>query len=350
MNPILVEFGPFTIKAYGLMLMVGFLSGIWMGCRRAEKAKADPDVILNMGFIAIIFGILGARIFYVIHYFDRDFAHQKNVILAIIDVSRGGLEFYGGLIGGMLAIIIYLWTTRRSIRWYLDIAAPTLAWGLAWTRIGCFLNGCCWGGACDLPWGVQFPYGSAPFSQQWSESNRITLPKELIFNLENGSARIVHSSFLDLSESDLEGDTAGGSFSCSPGLRTKVIRDHLRDNNISLEELRRMASELRSHPVHPTQLYSSINAFLLYILTAAFFWRRRRHGTVAVMLLMVYPISRFLLEIIRSDNPHDTVSLTASQFVSVGMFAVAVLWWLALRRLPERSRYAVPLEPLPTNP
>lgn len=64
------------IKSYGVMMMVAFLGGIWLACRRAMKVKADPDVVLNMGFIALITGVVGARAFFVIHYWSGRFANH----------------------------------------------------------------------------------------------------------------------------------------------------------------------------------------------------------------------------------------------------------------------------------
>src|SRR5262245_52820514 len=137
------------IKSYGVMMMIAFLTGIWLACRRAERSRANPDVILNMGFIALICGIVGARAMYVIHYWDTHFANQPNPWWAAFDIRAGGLEFLGGPILVVPALWIYLrYVARVSTRWYLDMAAPALPWGLAITRIGCFLNGCCWGAVC----------------------------------------------------------------------------------------------------------------------------------------------------------------------------------------------------------
>ena len=83
-------------KSYGVMMMIAFLTGIWMACRRAERSRANPDVILNMGFIALVCGIVGARAMYVIHYWDTRFANQPSPWLAALDIRAGGLEFLGG--------------------------------------------------------------------------------------------------------------------------------------------------------------------------------------------------------------------------------------------------------------
>ena len=119
-------------------------------------------MVLNCGFIALIGGIFGSRTMYVLHYWEQfdqyDTAFQT--FRAIIDVRQGGLEVYGGFLLVVGAVIVYLWRGRHSIRWYFDILAPSAALGMAIGRVGCLLNGCCWGGVCtELPWGVTFPFG-----------------------------------------------------------------------------------------------------------------------------------------------------------------------------------------------
>ena len=345
MRPVLFEFGPFSIKSYGLMLMIGFLGGIWWATRRAEKCKADPDVILNMGFIALILGVIGARVFYVIHYYQRDFAGKG--VFAMIDISRGGLEFYGGFVGGIGGTLLYLLVTGRSIRWYLDIAAPTLMWGLAWGRAGCLLNGCCWGGPTQLPWAITFPYGSLAFRQHWLQYNKITLPKELILMPGSGAySTVIPYDWLNITEKDLNDPKgAGASCSCAPKPDAGALRTHLDNVGMELPQLRALAAQHRSLSVHPTQIYGILNAFLLAMLLESVFWWRRRHGTVAALAFMIYPVSRFLLEMIRSDNPHDAASLTASQAVSVGIFLCGVTMMVGLRYLRERAPSAAPISP-----
>ena len=135
--------GGITIKTYGFFLMVGFLSAVWLAMRRAQRVKADSDRILDLSFLALIFGVGGARFMYVVHYWRTDFADAPNRLWAIVDIRLGGLEFLGGIIGAMAAIVIYLLLRRQSIRLHLDIMAPGAMWGLAFGRLGCFFNGCC---------------------------------------------------------------------------------------------------------------------------------------------------------------------------------------------------------------
>ncbi|MBN1347321.1 MAG: prolipoprotein diacylglyceryl transferase [Phycisphaerae bacterium] len=174
--------GGIPIKGYGLMMMIGFLSAIYLCMRRAQKVRSDPDIVLNAGFLALLFGVFGARIFYVVHYWDSHF--KARGLMAALDVTSGGLEWYGGFLAAVVAITIYLWIKGHSVRLFLDIMAPSVMWGLAFGRLGCTLNGCCFGGTCPsyIPWplAVTFPYGS-PAHIHHVRSNRAAVPRELMY-------------------------------------------------------------------------------------------------------------------------------------------------------------------------
>ncbi len=372
-----------TVKTYGFCLMVGFLSAVWLAMRRGARVKVDPDRVLDLSFLALVFGVGGARLFYVIHYWKTDFAEAPNALLAIIDIRQGGLEFLGGFLGAIAAIIIYLTLKKQSIRLYLDILAPSLMWGLAIGRIGCFFNGCCFGGLCVTPghqakyaWAVQFPYGSPAQMRQW-EDRQVTIPAELI-NTAALQPYPLQASTLNLSVETREGpqrrveeletalakakENAPGSpevraleskLQAAEAVLTKVRTKHrLADldraqkfpsrrnpeRKTSVSELQQLAAQCRSLPVHPAQLYAAINAFLLSGLLTAVFYRRKRHGVVIGLVIVLYSITRVLLELIRTDNPHDVAGLTISQFVSVAMFVCGVVYLIVLyKMLPERS-------------
>jgi len=152
------------VNSYGTMMVIGFLIGVYLACRRAKRMGIDPNLMTDVGMIAIISGILGARIFFVIEYY-KDFS--GNWIEAI-RIDKGGLVFYGGFFAAVVCVSYYVWRKKQSMADILDISTPSLAVGLAFTRIGCFLNGCCWGKVCSaaLPWAVYFPQNSGTFKQQ----------------------------------------------------------------------------------------------------------------------------------------------------------------------------------------
>jgi len=374
-----------TVKTYGFCLMIGFLSAVWLAMRRAERVKANPDTILDLSFLALIFGVGGARAFYVIHYWQGRFASAPNKLLAIIDITEGGLEFLGGLLGATVAVLIYAYWTKRSIRLYLDIMAPSAMWGLALGRLGCFFNGCCFGGMCVAastgqplqPWAVQFPFASPAHHRQWEE-REVAVPAELIYTSKHvlqpflvpgtqlamsverrdrpnrryedaaKAYKEAHAKAPD-SEKTVELKKAMEAAERAKQKNKRKVAaltaaqnfTSRRDPNrrTSVSELEQIASTHHSRWVHPTQLYSSINALLLSGVLAGLFYIRKRHGLVIVTLFLLYPIPRTLLEMIRVDNPHDVGGLlTISQFVSLIMFIVGLVALVILYKwLPERS-------------
>lgn len=380
-----------TIKSYGFCLMVGFLSAVWLGMKRAQRVKADPDVVLDLALLCLLFGVGGARVFYVVHYWSTQFASAANPLLAIIDITKGGLEFLGGFIGAVFAIVVYALRKKISLRLYLDIMAPITMWGLAFGRLGCFLNGCCFGAVCVAPavpgngtsaprpeyaWTVEFPFASPAHLRQW-ESRQVTVPAELIAtDVKLLQPLLLSSSNLTMSEEDrkkptrkfrdakeaydqavAEGadDERTAALQSTMELAQKRYQAHnsaiydilatqqypsriVPARRTSVTELQDLAAQYGSVPVHPAQLYSSINAMLLSFLLTAIFYVRRRHGVVAAALLILYPIPRILLEMIRTDNPHDVGGLTISQFVSLGLLVSGlVALYVLYTRFPLRS-------------
>ncbi len=159
MYPVLLRIGPISIHSYGLMFAIAFLVGILITLRYAKREKIDADLILELAIYGMIAAILGARILYVIGQWDQ----YKNNILEIFMIQRGGLAFLGGL---TLGILVVAWRAKRKGVPFLklmDVAAPGTALGYAIGRIGCFLNGCCFGIPTDLPWGLRFPFGSLAY-------------------------------------------------------------------------------------------------------------------------------------------------------------------------------------------
>lgn len=392
MNPDLftIPIIDWPVKSYGAMLTLGFLSGVWLSMRRAERLKADPDMILNIGFVCLLCGVGGARLFYVLHYWESSFAKQPNPLFAALNCTSGGLEYYGGLIGAVVGSVVYMAVKRVSIRMYLDILAPGAAWGLAFGRMGCLLNGCCWGGLCvdahnhqTVPWGIQFPFSSPAEVRQW-ENRQLTLPAELIVTPHGGVESFLLPKFLldipvekrekpALEVRQLERDLGDlEALKASPAEIEKTKKDlerarqklkrndqkmYLLNQALSLPsrhdparrmtatELEELADQYRSLPVHPAQVYGIINALLLSWLLVELLYRRQRHGLVFATLCTVYPITRMILEMVRVDNPHDSAGLTISQAVSVGMFLFGAALLFYLYRLPLRSPRAVAYVP-----
>jgi len=152
MRPILFQWGPFTLYSYGLLLAIGFLAAVSVAMRRAVRQGIDPEKVQTICILALISGLIGARLAYV----GLNYRQFMAVPLEIIRLDHGGLVFYGGLIGGVTAVAWYLKKAGLSVGPTLDLLVPPLILAHAFGRIGCFLNGCCYGAPTDLPWGVEF--------------------------------------------------------------------------------------------------------------------------------------------------------------------------------------------------
>jgi prolipoprotein diacylglyceryltransferase len=152
------------IHGYGLMLALGFLAAIYLARWRARRAGEDPDVIVHCGLLALVGGIVGGRIAYVIQHWSTQFAVAPDPLLAMLNVTSGGLIYHGGLILASALVIGYLLMKRLPLRRYLDFVAASVMLGLAFGRVGCLLNGCCFGLPCraDWPLGMRFPMFSKP--------------------------------------------------------------------------------------------------------------------------------------------------------------------------------------------
>ncbi len=153
MHPILFTLGPFHLYSYGLMLAIGFLAAMSLAERQAPAAGLDPAKIQTVGLVALLAGLLGARISYVLLNLPL-FSDQP---LEIFRVDHGGLVFYGGFAAGLIAGALYLRRAGLPFWRTSDLMMPPLVLAHAFGRIGCFLNGCCYGKPSTLPWAVVFP-------------------------------------------------------------------------------------------------------------------------------------------------------------------------------------------------
>ena len=165
-------FGGVKVFGYGAMLVLAFISSTWLACWRARRERLDPEVIGDMSFWVFLFGLVGARLFYCIEYWGEDIKSLWDVV----QYWKGGVVYYGGIVGGVAAFFFY-WRLRPfPLRPYMDVLAPSIAVGTLFGRLGCFLNGCCFGDVCRLPWAVSFPdvftsLGPAP--RPWARSARV---------------------------------------------------------------------------------------------------------------------------------------------------------------------------------
>jgi phosphatidylglycerol---prolipoprotein diacylglyceryl transferase len=154
-HSIAFKIGTFAVHWYGIFVAMGFVAGLWTASRRAPKDGLSGETITDLGPWLIVGTILGARALYVISYWREEFA--AATFYEIFMVQHGGLVFYGGLIGATLAGVLFARVKKLSLWKLADTVAPSIALGSAFGRIGCFMNGCCYGRECRLPWAVTFP-------------------------------------------------------------------------------------------------------------------------------------------------------------------------------------------------
>ena len=153
MHPILFEWGPIHFYSYGLLIALGFLAANGLAARRAVAVGLDPANVQSVALTALIAGLAGGRIAYVFLRWDL----FQNDLLEIIRLDHGGLVYFGGLAGGLLGGILAMRRTGLPVARTVDLLMPPLVLAHAFGRIGCFLNGCCYGKSTTLPWGMRFP-------------------------------------------------------------------------------------------------------------------------------------------------------------------------------------------------
>lgn len=278
------------IFGFGVMLCLAFFGAVSLAAWRAKRSKLDPDVIYDLALWILIGGLVGARAFYVWEYWGTRIRNVGEVF----QIWEGGIVLYGGVMGASIAGLIYWFKRPFPLLPVLDSVAPAIALGLALGRVGCFLNGCCYGDECQVPWAVSFPPGSPPWWHQVVDS---------------------------------QGRLTGHV----PGVTQKVV------NAVHKGQVPQNAAW--SNPIHPTQVYSVIDGLILLGLLLAYYPLRRRDGEVMALLLVTYPVTRFLIERLRGDEPAFFEGLTISQNVSVAVFVAGAAFWVYLWTRPAR-RYA----------
>ena len=317
-----IPFIDWPVYGYGLMLVLGVWAGIELGKRLFAALGLNGDDFVTLGVLGLVSGVVGARLSHVLEnlgtYTDPDRSVGAN-LAAAVNITGGGLTFYGGFIVATVTLLIYGRLKGLPIRLSIDVVAPCLMIGLAFGRVGCLLNGCCWGQTChveQVPWAITFPY-DAPTVDHQLETGQLTVgedvPRELV-----GVVR-----------------TDRG-----PIATTLDARDVAADPRLA-----ELAKGVRSLPVHPTQVYSVLNALLIAASCLAYLTTRPAPGRVFALMLLMYGPSRFALETLRV-NTRLAGDLTYSMWVSIGVTAAGVLLWLAggvlARRMASRTSETSP--------
>ncbi|MBR4317199.1 MAG: prolipoprotein diacylglyceryl transferase [Kiritimatiellae bacterium] len=164
MYPEIFKLGSITIQSYGLFMAIGFAVCFWVATQLAKRSGRNPDEVQTIIMLAAVGGILGARIVYVWQNWATEFAANP---LAMFQIWRGGLVFYGGFLMAALFMLCYAKVKRERILSLTDFCAVLVPLGHCFGRLGCFFFGCCYGRLCPEAWyGCAFPKGSPAWYNQ----------------------------------------------------------------------------------------------------------------------------------------------------------------------------------------
>ncbi len=250
--------GSFPIYGYGLMMVIGFLAAVQVAKYLSRRSRIDPELFVNAALLALIAGVVGARASDVLENlsdFTRSDLSVWQNFYNMINIRSGGLTFFGGLILAFPVVLIYGWLKKVPLRRGMDVAAPCIMIGLAFGRIGCFLNGCCYGAECQLPWAVHFPYQSIAYVDE-VYNNEIRPPAQLMIR-DGNSERLISKDELRRG--------------CAEHL-VRGVDGQWESQRIPLDaSVVALAARQHSRWVQPTELYSSFNAFLIAAVLIAFF-------------------------------------------------------------------------------
>ena len=316
--------GGMAIYSYGVMLVIGFFAAMELAKFLARRSGLDPEIFANAALIALIAGVVGARLSHVIEnigdFTRHDLTFTQNLWNAI-NIRSGGLTYYGGFLLAFAAVLAYGIYKKVPIRLGMDIIAPCVLIGLGFGRIGCYLNGCCYGAQTNLSWAVEFPYHSDAYMQQFDEG-KLQVPPELLKQMPDG--RMLPAPLEDFRPGSAE--------------RALAMRQH-------------------SLSVHPAQWYSTIAAWLIAAFLVAYFALPHAPGRVFALMLILEGVSRFLLEEVRAEpvfapfGKHLFGTMSYSMVLSIPLVALGIALWFWFGSRPDwktQIRRGSPLaEPVP---
>lgn len=316
------RFAGAPIFAYGVMLVVGFFVSMELAKFLARRSKLDPEVFANAALIALVAGVVGARLSHVLEnigdYTRSDLSFGQNLWNAI-NLRSGGLTYYGGFILAFIAVLAYGFYKRVPIRLGMDIIAPCLMVGLGFGRIGCYLNGCCYGAQTSVAWAAEFPYHSDAYLEQ-AHDGLIHVPRDLLG--PDGQARAIE---------DIQADKT-----LSPETRSHLLSE---------------AAGQHALPVHPAELYSTLTAWLIAGLLVAYFTLAHAPGRGFALMLILESITRFLLEMVRAEpvftpfGKHVFGTMSYSMVLSIPLLALGIILWFAFGSRYSTARAPVVAEP-----
>lgn len=275
MYPVLFRIGDFAITSFGLMMFFAFIGGAWATGRMLKRYGLNPELIWDMLAWIAIGGIVCAKLYYLaLHYRDL----MANPLDEII--SRGGLVWYGGLIGGIIAYYLQIRYRKLPVAIMFDATAPALMLSIAIGRMGCFLVGDDYGVYTDGRLGIAFPLGTPPSTAGYLRSVGDSIPA----GIPDGA----------------------------------VVA------------------------VHPTQLYEFVIALILFAVLWQIGKRRLKPGHLFALFMALYAVERFIIEFVRAKGDRYVLGLSTSQLMSVALLAGAVIVWQRQKSKPDWSPQSAP--------
>jgi phosphatidylglycerol:prolipoprotein diacylglycerol transferase len=277
------------IRYYSFFLLAGFFAGYLLLRWRLKQDGIEGRHADNLALILILVCLFGAK------FFNRLFYQPSvtSVWEALKFWKTGGLVFYGGLIFGIISVLLYSAIMRVALTQLADAFAPSLALGLAFGRVGCYMAGCCWGDVCAGP--------------------------EQLACITNAKIRYELHTFPALSGPDFP-------LAVSFPRNSYPYKQHLALGLISTRAP-------RSLPVHPVQLYEAVFCLLLCLLLSKAFPRRKHPGDIFCLFVMAYAAFRFGLEFLRSANPLNYWGMSISQIISLILLSACMALFIARRVL-----------------
>jgi phosphatidylglycerol:prolipoprotein diacylglycerol transferase len=276
MYPELFRIGSFPINTYGVLLALAFLLALIVAAWLAARDGLPRERVYDLGLWMLLAALIGSKVLMLL---TEPVYREHPWQLLSLDFLRSGGVFYGGFLGAVLTG--YLLIRRYGLPWWktADAFAPGIALGLAIGRQGCFAAGCCWGKPTTLPWGVHFT----------EAGHEVTGVPTIVGQLS---------------------ETAQQNYWAS-----------------------KLGGELAPVHLHPTQLYESFAALIIFLFLIWLHRRKRFDGQVILFYALLYGITRFTIEFFRDDPRGDILGLTTltglstSQMISlvVGLFALVML-------------------------
>lgn len=339
-----------AIRGYGVMLLIGVGSAVALAAYRASRRGIAPDLIFAMAPWAFFGGIVGARLFFVIQYYEKFVGRTAiETIANMLKFTEGGLVVYGSFIGGSLAVAYYLIRHRLPVLTFGDVIVPCMFLGVFFGRIGCLMNGCCYGGRCEEgPTSLRFPPGSPVYQDQLRDGDLLGFSYDPetreITSVRRGS--LAAGAGIEVGSKLNE---IGDDFTPLAAASRRIPREEARTGVIVTVDGRRhrwSPDQLpeQALPVRAAQLISSAGALVLCLALCGVSAFPLRSGTVMFLGFAGYAVMRFVVEIIRVDEAGQFgTALSISQWVSLIVLVASLfgLWWI-YRSHPNGSLQAQP--------